>query len=208
MANTNNPFGFIPIRHKNGAPYNGSATPYIALSTYSTDLFVGDAVLIVAGGSNTAQSAGGDAFKAGTLQQVQIAATGGYITGVIVGFGVNRDDLSTIYGPEDTERIVWVADDPDLVFIGQEDSAASENIQAADVGLNTDHIAGTGSKITGRSASVLDSTAAATTNTLQLKILKLYDTPDNEISTADTPAQYAVFEFMINLHSQRYTTGI
>lgn len=208
MANTNNPFGFTPIRHKNGAPYNGSATPYIAISTYSADMFIGNAVLIVAGGSNTAQSTGGDKFKAGTLQSVELAATSGFITGVIVGFGVNRDDLSITYGPTDTERIVWVADDPDLVFIGQEDSAASENIQAADVGFNVNLVVGTGSKITGRAASLLDSTSAATTNTHQLKVLRLYDVSDNEISTADTPAQYAVFEFMINLHSQRNPLGV
>ena len=45
MANTDSPFGLRPIRHRNGAAYNGAANPYYINSTYATALFIGDPVV-------------------------------------------------------------------------------------------------------------------------------------------------------------------
>jgi len=213
MANTNEPRGFTPLRHKNGAPYNaGMGNPYYIASTYATALFVGDPVTIVAGGSNSSASTiNKEEFPAGTLQSIEAATAGAtnYITGVITGFYPTRDDLSKQYSPASTEGIAWVADDPDLIFVGQEDSAGSENILAADIGLNADLVAGSGgSTVTGISSWMIDSTSANTTSTLQIKIMKLRNVTDNTIAAADTPAHYGQFEFMINLHTQRNLTGV
>ena len=208
MANVNKPFGFTPIRYLSGAPYNAACTPYFKIVTLGEAMYVGDPVLVTTG-SNATQSAGGEAFPIGTLKQISLAGEGSeYTTGVIVGIGPDRDNHTQQYSPTLTESIIWVADDPDLIFVGQEDSAGSENILPADVGLNCDLVLGTGSTITGRSGAMLDSTSANTTSSLQLRVLRLYDTPDNVIATSDTPAQYSQFEFMINLHTLRYTTGI
>ena len=210
MSNgTSAPFGFKPIRYKNGAPYNGACTPYYAPSDYATAIYVGDPVVTVAAGANDTASPEG--HQIGALQEINVATTGAgnYITGVVVGVGPDRDDLSKQYGVASTARVVMVADDPDLVFIGQEDSAGSESILVTDLGLNTNIVAGSGgSTVTGLSSWQLDSSAANTTNTLQVKILRLHDQANNPISSADTTANYAIFEFIINLHTQRYATGI
>jgi len=52
MANTDAPFGLRPIRHRNGAPYNGAFNHYYVASSYATALFVGDPV-VKTGTSNT-----------------------------------------------------------------------------------------------------------------------------------------------------------
>ena len=54
MANTDSPFGLKPIRHRNGAPYNGAANPYYIPASYGTALVIGDPV-IKSGTSNTAE---------------------------------------------------------------------------------------------------------------------------------------------------------
>lgn len=200
MSNKDQPLGFIPLRHKNGAPYNGACMPYYVPSTYATALFVGDAVLIT-GTSNTAAVKGN---PPGTLPEINkaTAAGGTYISGVIVGFEPDADNLDRTHNPASTERIVYVADDPDLVFEIQEDSGGTV-LDATDVGLNADMVyTHTGSAITGKSGVELDRSTIATTNTLQMKVLRLVNRVDNDLGDS------AKWEVMINLHTQRYLTGI
>ena len=200
MANRDAPLGLIPIRHSNGAPYNGACTAYYVPSTYAVALGVGDPVVLT-GTSNTAAYKGN---APGTLPEINkaTAAGGSYISGVIVGFDLLPDDLTKTYNAASTERIVYVADDPDLVFEIQEDSAGTA-LAATSVGLNADlvytHAVSTTS---GKSGAELDRSTAATTNTLQLKIRRLVNRVDNEIGDSGK------WEVTINLHTQRYLTGI
>lgn len=200
MANLDKRFGFKPVRHKNGAPYNGAANPYYIAEAYSTvALFIGDPV-ILNGSSNTAELNG---YQAGTLADIAraTAGSGAYTQGVIVGFDVNRNDLSLTYRVNSTERMAWVADDPDLVFEVQEDDSGTV-LTAAAVGLNADFIfTHAGSAVTGSGCELGTSTTPATTNTYQLRILGLADRPDNALG------EFAVWDVMFNLHQQRYLTG-
>lgn len=190
MANANTPFGLRPVRHRNGAPYNGAATRYYVPASDSTALFLGDPV-IIAGSA--------DADGVATVTRAT-AAGGAYVLGVVVSVEpITRD--STTYREASTARYVYVADDPDLVFEVQEDAAGGA-LAAADVGLNADLVAGTGSTLTGLSAFQLDTSTKATTNTLQLRILGFKQAPDNEIG-ANAKVLVA-----INLHALRNTTGI
>jgi hypothetical protein len=201
MANSDARRGLIPRKHSNGAPYNGSARAYYVPSSYATALYVGDPVVRVAGGSNTSAFRG---HKAGTLPQINKATAGGsnYVTGSIVGFDLDPSNLDKSYNPASNERIVYVADDPDLIFEIQEDSDGGA-LGAADVGLNANLIfTHSGSTATGYSGAELDSSSAATTATLQLKIVELIDRADNEVGTN------AKVGVTINLHTQRYATGI
>ena len=199
MANVDAKKGLIPIRHKNGECYNGATNPYYIPSTYATSLKKGDPIIIT-GTSNTAEYKG---YEPGTLPEINkaTAAGGAYTSGVIVGFMVDPDNLDKTYNPASTERIAFVADDPDLVFEIKEDSDGAA-LAATDVGLNADYIFGTGSTVTGLSGVELDSSTANTTNTLQMKILRLSCRVGNAIG------DNAVWEVMINLHTQRYLTGI
>ena len=44
MANSDTPFGFRPVKHLSGAPWNGKANVYYIPATDNTAVFNGDAV--------------------------------------------------------------------------------------------------------------------------------------------------------------------
>jgi len=197
MANSNTPFGLRPIRHRNGAPYNGAATRYYIPASDSTAVYLGDP-MILAGSA--------DANGIASVTKAT-AGSGAYMLGPVVavdpseGAGASGRD-STTYRAASTERYVWVADDPDLVFVVQEDGVGGA-LAAADVGLNADWIAGSGSTVTGLSGAQLDTSTKATTATLQLRILGFSQMVDNEPGSANAKVLVS-----INLHSLRNTTGI
>jgi hypothetical protein len=204
MANIDSPFGLKPVRHKSGAPYNGACNPYIVLSTYGTALFIGDPVVKVAGGSNTAavEAPGAGKFAIGTLPSVERTVVGDVdgitkmITGVIVGFAPLASDLTKKHNPASTERVVFVCDDPDMIFEMQADGA----VAAASMGLNAVLIAThSGSTVSGLSGMELDTTsdvpAADASN--QLLIVRAVNREDN-----DTTIAHAKVEVLINCHTQ------
>ena len=100
MANKDTPLGLVPIRHSNGAPYNGAFSEYYVPASVEA-LGVGDPV-IISGTSNTAAYMGN---VPGTLPAIiKATAAGGYISGVIVGFNLLPDDLTKTYNAASTER--------------------------------------------------------------------------------------------------------
>jgi len=201
MANVDAAFGLSPSRYLNGAPYNGQANAYVVPASDATALFIGDPV-IFAGSSNAA--AIGD-FGPGTLATVT-QATGGTasteaVLGVVVGFdpilGAGSDGRdSNIYRVASTQRVVWVADDPQIVFEVQSDGTTV----VADIGLNCQYIIGTGSAVTGLSGGELDDSEAATTLTDMLKILGVTKRPGNDLGLNN------VLDVLINQH--QFRTGV
>lgn len=191
MANANTPFGLRPVRHRSGAPYNGAATRYFVPASDSTALYIGDPV-IIAGSS--------DADGVATVTRAT-AAGGAYLLGPVVSVEQETRDSLT-YRAASTARYVWVADDPDLQFEIQEDGVGGA-LAAANVGQNVDLVAGTGSTVTGLSGFQADSSTAATTNTLQLRIMGFSRRIDNEVGNAN-----AKMLVSINLHTLRNLTGI
>ena len=204
MANTDSPFGLRPIRHRNGAAYNGATNPYYIFSTYATALFVGDPVIKVAAGSNTAfvSGPGVGEFEIGTLPSIEkaTAGDGNRITGVIVGFAPAPTNLDLNYNTASTERVALVCDDPDVIFEIQANGA----IPAASMGLNGIFIyTHSGSTTSGLSGVELDTTGTAPSADAsnQLLILRAANKPDN-----DTTLTHAKVEVMINQHSQNQGT--
>ena len=130
MANVDRVNGFTPVMHLNGSPYNGQRTAYAVASGDSTAIFVGD--LVKLGGSADAEG----------RRTVAQAAAGNAVIGVVVGFDVDPTNLNTPqYRAASTNRVVFVADSPDLIFEAQADDA----LAAADHGLNVDFVVGSGS---------------------------------------------------------------
>jgi len=182
MAYADASFGFIPVRHKNGAPYNGSVTAYWVDSSDATALYIGDPV-ILDGTANTAEikRAGGGVFPPGTLPGVTRATAGAtnLVTGVVMGVMASTNDSIT-YSAASTEDVVWVADDPDLVFEVQADASFA----IANVGLASNILfTHAGSAITGRSGAEIDATAAADA-TYQAVVLGFTNDPKNEAAAA------------------------
>lgn len=189
MANSDAPSGLSPVRHRNGAPYNGAANMYFVPASDATAIFIGDAV-----------KSAGSADAATGVPTVAQAAAGDTIRGVVVGV-IPDTQASLIYRAASTARYLLVADDPDLEFEIQEDAAGGA-LALASVGLNADLVVGTGSTFTGRSAMELD-TSTVTASSAQLRILGFVQAVDNEFASAN--AKIRVF---INEHELSSTGGV
>ncbi|MEY1555323.1 hypothetical protein AB3Y40_06775 [Yoonia sp. R2331] len=201
MANSDTPFGLKPIRHRNGAAYNGAVNPYYVPAGYGTALFVGDPVVKTGTSNSTIVTApGAGEFNVGALPAVNKAAAGdtNAITGVIVGFAPDPNGLERTYNPASTERVALVCDDPDVVFEIQADGA----IAATQVGLNAVLIyTNSGDTGTGLSGAELDTTSdvPAATATNQLTIQRVVNREDNEAGSAFTKV-----EVKINNHTEAH----
>lgn len=192
MANPNTPFGLRPVRYaSSGKPYTGGFNHYFATGA-SGAIYIGDPV-VAAGAANTTLVQG---FEPGWLPTCSVAADGDGdpILGVCVGIMPVTHE-STNYRVDSTDRVIMVADDPDIVYWVQSD-AASTAIAGTDSFSYANLKIGTGSTFTGKSAWFLDTTdgpdAADPSN--QLLILGLAKIPGNAIGT------YSIWEVMINNH--------
>lgn len=195
MANTDAAFGFRPIKHLNGAPWNGKVNTYYIPATDSTATFRGDAV-----------KSAGSATADGMYPTVAQATAAAAIRGVVIGFSdqpyiaINQDDLLESYRPASVARYAFVVDDPDVIFEIQEDSV-DNSITAAMVGLSTDITVGTGSTTTGLSAMELDSSDTATAAG-QCKILRAVNRLDNALG------DNCKWEVLIIEHEMRSSTDV
>lgn len=166
MANSNAPAGLVPYASRGGKPYDGAANKYYVPAANSTALFLGDPVKLA-----------GSADASGRYASVTQAAAGDPILGVVVGIADPLVD-SPIYRAASVEAYVLVADDPDLVFSIQEDGDGG-TLNADSVGFNANVVIAAGSTFTGRSGTMLDSSSAATTATLDFQIIGLTPMENN-----------------------------
>jgi hypothetical protein len=197
MANSAAPFGLRPVRYRNGSPWNGKLTPYYVRSDDATALYRGDPVVII-GESNQVEISG---FIPGSLQAVTIATagdtpgTGTLITGVMCGvYDATRE--TNLYRAASTEQVIWVCDDPDVVFQIQDSGDGAPDYDWP--GLNAVLKSGTGSAATGQSGWMLDAQTdpPAADQSNQLLILNLSRIQNNELG------DYGVWDVLINQHTQ------
>lgn len=174
MANTNIATGLTPRRYRSGAPFVGPLRKYYVPASDATALFNGDPVVLAGTGDARGVSA------------VTRASVGGRITGVVCGIANDpsvpgsNDMLELGYRPASTEGYVLVCDDPDVLYEIQEDSDGGA-LAATNIGQNADIVIAAGSTFTRRSGVMLDSSTAAVTATLALRIVELEQRVDNEI---------------------------
>jgi hypothetical protein len=191
MANVDSPFGLRPVRYQSGAPYNGAVNAYSTLASDGTAIYIGDPV-IISGSSSVIDGV--------YYQDVDQAATGDVIVGVVVGVdpvlgaGAGGRD-STRHRAASTQRVVYVADDPNLLFEIQEVSGGTALTEAA-IGLNANFVVAAGSATTAQSGVELNNATEATTNTLDLQIVGFANRPGNEVG------EHAKWLVRINRHQR------
>lgn len=179
MPNVSGPRGLVAKRYRNGAPFVGPLRKYYVSAGDSTALFIGDPVII----SGTGDAKGVPGCTRST------AASAGRITGVVCGIAndeslpASNDMLELGYRPASTAGYVLVCDDPNVLYEIEEDSVGGALAVTA-IGLNADLVAAAGSTFTRNSGFMLDSSTAATTATLQLRIVGLEQRPDNEVGAS------------------------
>lgn len=185
MANPDIVRGLVPVSDAYGKPYNGAFREYSVAAGNAVAIYVGDPVTTA--GVGTAQTINGKVM----LDVVQ-AATGDVITGVVVGVQFVTE-ASLPYRAASTQRVLYVCDDPNMLFEIQEVSGGTA-LTANDMGLNADFVVGSGSTTTGYSGVELNNVGEAGTNTLDLKIMGLVNRPDNAIG------EHAKWLVRINRH--------
>lgn len=192
MPNSNAPTGLTPRRYRNGSPWMGACRRYFHEAADATALFVGDPVII----SGSGDSDGTPSCTRAT------AGGGGRITGVVVGFDPAPAVNAAGFGAASTAFYVLVADDPELLFEVQEDGVGG-NLTAANIGQNIDLIAAAGNTFTKQSGFMIDSSTAAVTATLQMRIVQFEQRADNAIGDGAT-AKWLV---SINLPTETGAAG-
>lgn len=203
MANTSRINGFRPVRYLSGAPWNGKARMYVHAAGDNTTLHVGD--IVIQGASST------KGFQAVTRAT---DGTAGGIVGVVVGIDLVNPNVTSLQGTSldlgekyvaaSTERFVWVADDPGLIFEAEFELGGTEPTQS-DVGLNYDFSTTAGNTTTGASGMTIDTTVAgATTAATPLKLVGLVRRPDNDIVDSTSYQKGLV---TINMHVFNDGTG-
>lgn len=186
MANPDVVRGLRPAMYLNGAPYNGKAGWYYIPSTDATAVYLGD--LVKLGGSADADG----------VPSVTKASSTNNVLGVVVAVHPTTQ-ASTIYRAASTAAYVYVADDPNILFEIQEDSAGGA-LTADSVGLNANLIDAGGSTVTGFSGVELDSSTAAADATYDFVIYRLARRPDNAIGTNA--------KWLVKLNNHQYADSV
>lgn len=192
MANANVATGLTPVRYLSGAPYNGATNRYYMPSTDTN----------AAGYIGALVKPAGSADANGVMTVTANVSTGNQVVGVIVAVEpITRD--STIYRENSTSRYVLVADDPNLVFEVQ-DNSASGALTATVVGNAADLTGFTsGSTTTGRSSIQISSTTVTSSGdgTEDVLIIGAANRPDNVVG--DTYCKWNV-----RLNNHFYVDGV
>jgi len=190
MANIDQAFGLRPIAKVGSAPGGTTGTTKYSITSGAGAMFTGDIVKQKNDGS-IVQGTAGDACR-----------------GVFMGCfytdpstGKPRYNNTFPNGTAASDAIAFVADDPDQLFIVQQDSVAA-NAVAADLNLNADLVIGAGNTTTGVSGVEIDSSSKNTTATLNVKLIDFYDTPSN-----DATLNHSVLVVKINNHELGSHTG-
>ena len=211
MANVSRPRGMRPVSNLYGADWNGRVTPYYINANGGGS----NGGLAIGYGSIVALTGAADESGNGlaTVQKWsfnlagytdQLDGNGSVPVGVVVGFAIDataKGDLPN-HRTISTARLVYVCDDPNAMFEIQEDANGGQ-LAAASVGLNAALTADTPSTSTGFSNQELDTSTAATTASLPIKILAFARRIDNEVSSS-----YAKVIVKFNRHAMGNATTL
>lgn len=180
MANVNGPFGMRPYAYAWGGPYNGAVSVYYVPPTNAAALYLGDPIALI-GSSSDANGVPG--------VQIGTAGASNFILGPFLGMANNAGQpvitvqwTTPVYLPASTAAYIYVADDPNLLHVIQEDSVGGA-LTAGAAGGNANLVAGSGSTITGFSGWQLQSSSIShgTDTTKQLRVMRALQQQDNAI---------------------------
>ena len=193
------PYGFLPINLIGGQVFAGSTRNMEIASGYSSNIFYGDFVKRVVGG---------------TIEK-DTGTTSNTPAGVFLGCfytAANGTPTRSQYYPASqtivsgTKIYAIVADDPDTLF---KVAVCSSGVVMATVtqnalGTNMSVLATAGSTTTGNSSYSVLSTSPATTNTFPVRVIDLVP------ETSPTPTTYSELIVKINfgIHQYNNATGL
>lgn len=165
------PYGLRPVKLLSGTPYAGVTRQYKIANAYATNIFYGDAVKLVTGGT------------------VERDAADAAMTPIGVFMGCSYTDPNTKqklfsqYYPASTaadDIMAYVVDATDVLFKVAVVSSGTTigDLAITDIGANCALVDNTGSTATGNSKVAVSDTSA-TTNTLPVRIVELVEETKN-----------------------------
>ena len=165
------PYGLLPVKLLSGSPYSGVTRQYRIASGFATDIFYGDAVKLVTGGTVER-----DTFDAAMTP-----------IGVFLGCTFTDPSTSQItfkqYWPASTvasDAKAYVCDATNVLFKAAVVSSGTTigDLAITDIGANVAGVDNTGDSISGNSRSGI-SDSSATTATLPFRIVDLVQETKN-----------------------------
>lgn len=213
MAFSNTRKGFYPFKYMNGSPWTGKSSAYAIPAGNTAGINIGDVVKL---------DTTGNAWGLPTCVRATAgAAAVGVVVGIDPGYLGNPSVASEfmlggsmkldvpIYRPaaaQNTDWIVWVVDDPNVIFMVEEDGDTTPMTMGM-IGSNADLVAGSLNTTTGVSNMMLDSTSATTTNTLNFNVLGLARIPGNDFYASATNSKFATWLVKFNVKQFSVDTG-
>jgi len=191
--------GFRPVKHLNGAPYNGQFNRYCVPASDATAINVGDVVVL---NTNAAVTSSGP----GVYPAVSRATAGSPVAvGVVVGFEPNYANLNEgNVRQASTFRIVHVMDNSDVILAAPQDAVGGV-VAPGSVGLNIQLAVNAAQTVQPFASQMsLDSSTVATTNTFPFQIVGITDAPDQDSASTARPAELLV---RFNVHQYHVATG-
>jgi len=174
MANSDKPAGLKAIGTLSGSDYHGKLRRVTFAAGDAVAAFVGDLVKLT-----------GTVDATGKIPVVAQSAAGDASIGVIASFiPIEGDEgsLTTNNRPASTAQDALVYWGQDVLYTIQEDSVGND-IEITEAGLNCNVIVGSGNAVTGISGMELDSSSAAGTSTLNMRLHHVDTRPDNALGT-------------------------
>lgn len=166
FTNANVPYGLNPVRMGGSGYYTGGVNIYRVPASNTADMACGDPVATTGEGDGR------------MVADVTLVAPGDTrITGVIIGTRpeTTRDQDRLVLAGK--ERYVLVADDPGIECLIR----ANGVVTPAMVGQNIDFAVGTPDPLYGTSGITADVGTVGIVATLPMKIVGMYDVPDNQL---------------------------
>jgi len=174
MANSDRPSGLTAIGTLSGSDFIGKLRRVTFAAGDAVACFQGDLVKLT-----------GTVDATGKKPVVAQSAAGDASIGVIQSFiPIEGDEgsLTTNYKPASTAQDALIYWGQDVLYEIQEDSVGND-IEITEAGFNCNVIVGSGDTITGISGMELDSSSAANTSTLNMRLHYVADKVDNALGT-------------------------
>lgn len=182
MANANTPFGLRPI-NDNGTTWSGQGRMVAFPAAQAANIFLGDPIVALGGT---------DAFGVPLVGIATAGATNvvlGSLISICNGPAAGGNAISTItrdlpvYRQASILNYGIICDDPNQLYVVQEDSVSGAIAAATGGFANGNLVAGAGSTVTGFSGWQLQSSGVSSSanTTYQLRLLGTVRGPDNAI---------------------------
>ncbi len=189
------PYGLRPVKMLDNSPYNGATRLYRIASAYATNIFYGDVVKLVTGGTVERDTA-----------DAAMTPIGVFMGCTFTDPGTSQPTFKQ-YWPASTvasDAMAYVVDDPNVLFKVAVVSSGTtmSSLAITDIGANLQMVDNTGSTTTGNSKIAANATSA-TTNTFPLRVVDVV----TETKTSSTAFPEALVKWCAG-HQFDNTTGV